>query len=608
MAKTPLVRKIIFTIIINSVFISNAQKPIVDKRFNGLDAAFQQVLKDWKAAGFAVAVVEKNKVVYAKGFGYRDVEKKLPVTPNTLFAIGSCTKAFTASLIGLLQAEGKLDIDKPAHTYLNSLQFQTDEMNNAITLRDMMSHRTGLPRHDYSWYFFNTPSRDSFIQRLQFQQPTARVRDKWQYNNFMFLAQGSIAEKLTGKTWEENIREKFFIPLSMSSSNFSISDLQKNTDGSLGYSVKKDSLIKKLPYYNIDAMGPAGSINSNVNDMAKWVIAWINGGKWNGKEIIPAIYFTQAISSQAIVGAGLPSKERPDVQFSTYGFGWFLASYRGHYRVEHGGNIDGFSASTSFFPTDSIGIIVLTNQNSSRVPGLVRNMIADRMLNLKPYDWNGDAKKEVEKAKALAATNKKTTVAPSILQTKPSHPLKDYAGSYYQPGYGRVHVFAKKDSLFAQIAGHLMWLKHDNFDVFDFFEIIAGEEIDTADSGPTRMQFLLNKKGDVDRVAIDLEGGIEPLIFKKELVAKEVAASSLQKYVGEYDLAGTAIKVFIKNNKTLYVFVPGQPEYELLPTDNDRFAFKALSGYYLLFGASTNGKIPDVTFIQPNGNFKAIRK
>ena len=166
----------------------------------------------------------------------------------------------------------------------------------------------------------------------------------------------------------------------MNSSNFSVHDLAKMSDASLGYVAFKDSIIKKTDYYDINAMGPAGSINSNVNEMANWVITWINGGKFNGKEILPSNYVNQAMSSQMVVGAALPDKEVPDAFLSNYGFGWFLSSYRGHYRVEHGGNIDGFSASTSFFPSDSIGIIVLTNQNGSAVPGIVRNTIADRYL------------------------------------------------------------------------------------------------------------------------------------------------------------------------------------------------------------------------------------
>src|SRR5436190_22024688 len=147
-------------------------------------------------------------------------------------------------------------------------------------------------------------------------------------------------------------------------------------------------------------MNPAGSINSSVTEMANWVITWINGGKYKGKEILPSPYVQDAISSQMVISGGVPDKENPVIHFSNYGLAWFLASYRGHYRVEHGGNIDGFSASTCFFPSDSIGIIVLTNQNGSIVPGIVRNTIADRLFGLNKIDWNKRANDAQAKAKA----------------------------------------------------------------------------------------------------------------------------------------------------------------------------------------------------------------
>ncbi len=222
--------------------MAQKRKPVTPPdRFAGLDTAFARVLNDWKVAGFAVAVVEKGKVVYSKGFGYRDYDKKLPVTPNTLFAIGSCTKAFTSSLVGLLQKDGKIEYDQPVTKYLPDLKFYNDDLNNHLTVRDMMCHRTGLPRHDFSWYLANT-TRDSLIARIQYLDPSAPLRQTWQYNNFMFLAQGVLAEKLFGKTWEENVRDKIFKPLGMKSSIFTMGEMEKSSDASRGYEVEKDSL------------------------------------------------------------------------------------------------------------------------------------------------------------------------------------------------------------------------------------------------------------------------------------------------------------------------------------------------------------------------------
>ena len=578
-----------------------------DKRFAGLDTTFNRILKDWKAVGFAVAVVEKNKIVYSRGAGFRDLEKKLPVTPNTLFAIGSCTKAFTSSLIGLLQKDGLIDYDKPVRDYLPELKFFNDAMNDYVTVRDMMCHRTGLPRHDYSWYSFPT-TRDSLIYRVRFLEPTAAVREKWQYNNFMFTAQGVIAEKLFHQKWEDLIKEKIFTSLGMTGSNFSVNDMMKSADASIGYEVKKDSIIKKMEYFNIDAMGPAGSINSNVTDMAQWVSVWINGGKFNGKEVLPGQYVTEATSSQMVSGSGLPDNENPDIHFSAYGFGWSISSYRGHYRVQHGGNIDGFSALTCFFPSDSIGIVVLSNQNGSVVPAIVRNILADRMLGLQRKDWNGSQKKATAKAIADAKAADKTKTTPPVINAPFTHALKDYDGLYTNPGYGTMDISLKGDSLFVNLKRSQFWLRHSRYDNFELLNVDKNDGIDTTAGGGTMVQFVLNKAGEIESLECELQGGVKAIVFRRNPRMVPLKAEELKKFVGDYELAGYTAKVYLKNENILYVFIPGQPEYETVPTGNNEFKLKVLSGYSVKFEVDDKGVVTGVSFIQPNGTFKAKKK
>ena len=203
------------------LFVCVFAQPPADPRLKGLDTFALKVLKDWNAAGVTIAVVEKNKVIYTGGFGYRDLDKKLPVTENTQFAIGSCTKAFTASMLGMLEKDGKVDIDKPVRNYLPELKFQNEYTNDHCTLRDMMCHRTGLPRHDLSWYA-SWARRNELLERIQYMEPTAELRAKWQYNNFMFMAQGVVIEKITGKSWEENMKERILTPLGMDNTNLSL--------------------------------------------------------------------------------------------------------------------------------------------------------------------------------------------------------------------------------------------------------------------------------------------------------------------------------------------------------------------------------------------------
>lgn len=588
--------------------VGQAQKSKgTDKRLAGVDTALSRLLKEWKVAGFAVAVVEKDKVIYSQGFGYRDLEQQKPVTPNTLFAIGSCTKAFTASLLGALEKEGKLNLDHKVAEYLPGFRFYNAELTENVTLRDLMCHRTGLPRHDYSWYLFTTKSRDSLVNRIQYLEPSAGLREKWQYNNFMFLLQGVVAEKVTGKSWEQNIKERFFDSLEMNRSNFSVTDLQKEADASLGYGLQHDSIIKKLDYYNIDAIGPAGSINSSVTEMANWVQAWINDGKFKGKTIQSASYLKNAISGNMVIGGGYPGADNPDIHFSNYGLAWSLASYRGHYRVEHGGNIDGFSASTSFFPSDSIGIIVLVNQNASPVTALARNILADRLLKLKYINWSGNRLREVAKAKEEQKAAEKTKTASSrVAGTRPSHALKAYGGNFNNPGYGDIAVYERNDSLFAQVGKDSVWLRHYHYDVFEAKGYDKTEGRDTSDGG-TKLNFLSGEDGKISTVAIQLEPSLkQPVRFSLKPKAKALDATSLIKYIGEYEIGKMLTKVYSKGD-VLYVFVPGQPEYETIYLGDDTFKLKALDGYSIQF-EMIQGESRSMRFIQPNGTFKAVRK
>ncbi|RZK40306.1 MAG: serine hydrolase [Pedobacter sp.] len=573
------------------------------KELSNLDSLMHIVLKDQSAAGFAVAVVKGDEVIYSKGFGYRDIENKKPVTSNTLFAIGSSTKAFTSSLIGLLQKEEKLKLDDKAVTHLPKLRFYSQEMDSQITIRDLMSHRTGLSRYDYSWLLFNTANRDSIIQRVKFMQPTAPVRQKWLYNNFMFLAQGMIVEKITGKTWEQNIKEKFFDPLGMTRSNTDINAFKNDGDAALPY-LTNDSLNKKIDYYNINGMGPAGSINSSVNDMTNWLKLWIAGGMFNKKEVIPSSYIRDAASSHMVMSGGLPSKHS-DVHISNYGLGWMLSSYRGHYLVEHGGNINGFSASVGFFPTDRIGIVVLTNQNGSVLPDVVRNSIADRLLKLNLIDWNGEAKAaKVAEALAQKQSDDNGKVKP-ILNTKPSHALKDYEGAFENPAYGTIKISAKDNGLYAQVGSEKLWLKHQHYDVFEPKSVDKNGKIDTALS-KNLFNFLGNQEGKISMLTFQLEPDNKPVVFDFKPEVKVLSIKELEKYTGEYILGQATVKVYLKGS-TLMVHVPGQPDYETVPTEDHTFDLKVLKGYSVKFELVAQ-KVTALSFIQPNGTFKATKK
>ena len=265
---------VLLTLCLGNAFAQNKDTSFLEK-LKGVDKELTTVLEKSKAAGFAIAIVKGDKMLYAKGFGYRDLENKLPVTTNTVFPIGSVTKAFTASLIGILEDQGKVNLNEPPRTYIPELQFFNSEMNAQITLKDLMTHATGLPRHDATWKFFTPESKDELIPRIKFLEPVAPVRSKWRYNNLMYMLQGAIVERLTEKSWGQNIEQSLFKPLEMTNSNTTINALKNNNQAAIGY-VIEDGINTKIDYFDLTAIEPAGAINSSVTDMSKWMITWLN--------------------------------------------------------------------------------------------------------------------------------------------------------------------------------------------------------------------------------------------------------------------------------------------------------------------------------------------
>lgn len=578
-----------------------------DKRLKGIEKQFNSVLETTKAAGFAVAIVEGDKIIYAKGFGYSDYENKVPANANTLFAIGSSTKAFTSALMGLHRDDDKLSFNDSPLKHVPGLEFYNNELNNNIIIKDLMRHSTGLPRHDGAWYYFPSHDKGTLVTKMQYHEPFTGVRQQWYYNNFGFLLQGVITEKVTGESWEKNIEDKFFKPLGMNRSRTTIDGLKNSTNAALGYTLDKNRNIEKMDYYDIAGMSPAGSINSSVNDMSKWLMTWINDGKYREEQIIPEGYVKEAMSSQMVVSAGYPSDELPDVFNSNYGYGWFIHSYKGHYMVEHGGNIDGFSANVALYPTDNIGIVVLANQNGSAVPRLIRNIAADYILKVDKTEWAKKHKEDLEKMLEAQEEAKEDTETSNVKGTKPSHIKLDYTGAYEHKGYGKFDIIVENDSLFSELDDERLYLNHFHYDTFELLDIKDGK-IDTTQIGKSvKITFSTNESGDIDYGRIGIEPTLDPIAFKRAPNTIDIEAKTLEQYVGKYDLMGTEIKVYIKNENVLYAFVPNQPEYELVPASEHKFNLKILDGYKVEF-IPKDGKISEVKFIQPNGTFVGKKK
>jgi CubicO group peptidase (beta-lactamase class C family) len=565
----------------------------------GMDDFINQALLDWHVPGLALGIVVDDEVVLIKGYGKRDLETDLPVTPKTLFAIGSATKAFTSFALGTLVDEGKLEWDKPVAQYLPGFRLYDHYASTHITPRDLVTHRSGLPRHDLAWYNNNGLSRREMVARLPFYSPNKELREQFQYNNMMFLTAGYLVGELDARSWEDSIRARIFEPLGITSSNFSVNDSQKTDDFAQPYEWKDDT-IRKMAFRNIDNVGPAGSINSNVADMSQWLRLQLGKGKLNGLRIIGEGTLTDMHTPHVAIPA-LPDPEEPDVSPASYGMGWFVQTYRGHYWVHHGGAIDGFLAQISFFPTDGIGVVALANMNGALLPGLVTRHAVDRLLGLERKDWNGKA---LAKWKAGQAASKEAETKKDTLRkpgTTPAHPIDDYAGEYEHPGYGIVRIEARDAGLVMTYNNIVTPFEHWHYEVFNGLENPDDHTFENL-----RIQFLSNLKGDVDRVAVPLEPAVPEILFSKRPDKQLSDPVYLQRFAGIYELAGVDVTIALQG-RILTVLVPGQPLYELTGTRNDEFDLKGITGFSVRFAADGEGAMT-AYLNQPNGVFELRRK
>ena len=487
----------------------------------GLDEFVASVMKEWHVPGLAVGVVRDGKPILVKGYGFRDVEGKQPVTPRTLMAIGSNSKSFTVVLMGMLADSGKLEWDKPVRTYLPDFQLYDELAAREMTPRDLVTHRSGLPRHDALWYG-RSFGREEMYRRLRYLEPNASFRGRWQYQNLMFMTAGYLVERLTARPWEDQIRERIFQPLGMARSNTSVRDLSASDDVALAYvwrecptaaagngngsSSPPECGLVKVPYRNIDAIGPAGSINSSVEEMLHYIQFHVDSGRYQGKTVLSKANWTQMQTPQVLVGS--PDLWPDDVGVATYGMGLAVSTYRGRKLVQHGGGIDGFISQMSWMPKERIGVVVLTNMSGNNpVPNIVTRNVFDRLLERDQIDWVARTRQQEKEGVERRDKQRKEREAERKPNTTPSHPLSAYAGAFEHPGYGRLTVQAAGDALEISFDGFKVPLKHFHYDVFEI------ADPNSPLSG--RVMFVMDKKGDIERLAVPFETNVADIVFTR---------------------------------------------------------------------------------------------
>lgn len=558
----------------------------------------EDILKQWQVPGVAIAIVQNNQTILCEGFGLRNVEQNLPVTAETVFPIASCTKAFTAMTLGLLVDEGKLNWDRPIREILPSFQLQDQWATEKMTARDLLTHRSGLPRHDWLWYASNFDRRDVF-RRLRYLEPSRSFRSTFQYQNMMYMVAGILVEEITGMSWEKFVQTRIFEPLGMNHSNLSTEVTQKLANFASPYIYQKEQL-KKIPFFKADgendAIGPAGNINSCVQDMTLWLKLHLNGGKLEEQPFILAETLEQMHTPHIFES---PTKNQLGQEFISYGLGWSPCSHKGKVLIEHGGAIDGFASLVSFMPHDHLGVVVLSNGNASHnlIPALISYTIYDRLLNLEPTDWNVIFTTQQREREEAKKRSQEKAVVEQKKDAPPSHPIESYLGEYEHPGYGTIVIKIVDEQLQMVLNDKItLPVVHYYYDVFEANFVEWDDRI--------KFSFSTDLKGNITSLSIQVEPAVKDIVFSKKPDRKLTEKNFLQQFVGvyEFESIGSTITITLKN-ETLTATFQGYRENVLIPVQGTEFNFQGISGLSIEFQSDENGQFTKALYVSPSAVF-----
>ena len=556
-----------FTLIFSTVFVSLPQTGYAqtapaavasDQYAKGLAAIEEKVearRKELGIPGMSLVIVKDDRVIFSKGLGYKDFENKVPVTPDTLFAIGSSTKAFTALSVLMSADEGKLSLDASPRSVLPYFKMADPETDKNMTIRDLLTHSSGLNRTDLAMVTGKL-TRAELIRVAGEAKPVGKLREKFGYQNLMYAAAGEVVAVAQKKPWETFVPERIFKPLGMTNSTMSIKQMEAAKDKSFGYNYNFDTKeTKKEPYREIDQVAPAGSINSSANDMSKWLRFVLSGGMADGKRLISEASYAEWLKPQMKVNAS---------GTVNYGLGWFIQKWNGQTVVQHGGNIDGFNALVAMVPEKKLGFVMLTNVSASSLGSELMPLVWENILG-KPdapkVDPNAPVLPENEAGKYRFeglgfdleikwADGKLTAHVPN----QPVYTLENVSGRRYKLGGapdGFFITFKDKEAYLEQPQGN----------------------------------YTLPRVGVAD--------------------AKPASSESAKELIGKYESesSGRAVEVKEADGKVT-VNIEGQQPYTLSEKSKDVFSLAPLpDSYFLKVARGPDGKLTKFSIVQPEGEF-----
>ena len=460
-------------------------------------------MREWDVPGCCVGVVKGSRQVHAGAYGVRDIEHGKPVTQDTLFYTASFGKTFTATLIASLVDDGVLDWDRPVRDYLPWFRMHDELATRRATLRDFLSHRTGLGRHTRLWVHA-TLSRPDVLKRLRHLQPKRDFRCALEYSNVNYIVAGAVAELVTGRTWEDLVRTRVLDPLGMTATRFVTDDLPADADVATGY---ERTATGNQPFrrdfrktWSLAATNgpcaPAGALLSDVRDMGRYLQLHVRGGMAGTRQIASHRNLAQTHTPH-VVWPGL--SRLPELPDALYGMGWIVQPYRGYPCVYCGGNAYGFGMVGAFLPSESLSVVVMANQAATPMVNIIARNAFDRMLGLSQVPWNRRSLR-LKRRRATAPAR-----ASKPARTRPPRPLHDYAGRYTHPAYGTLDITLHGGQLHLVHNQFPFRVAHRHGDVFS---------ISLPTDYEKQASFGVDDTGKVVSVAVPFAPGVDPIAFR----------------------------------------------------------------------------------------------
>ena len=552
----------------------------------------------WRVPGCAVSIVRDGKLVFAGGFGLRDPARRLPATADTLFGIASLTKAFTAAGIAALVGAGRMDWDAPIRAVLPDFRMQGGPEYDTVSLRDMLSHRTGLPRHDLLWYSNRDLTPQEILRRLPHLQTVAPVRARHLYNNLMYILAGHAAGLVADTDWAGLTRSALLGPLGIRRAAFDPNAMRADRDHARPHRLNEARTPYEIPARPEDLIGAAGDLCLSATDFAAWMRMQLGKGLIDGRRVLGAAEIDAMWAPTILTGGAADS---PEMIPPAYGLGWRIDTWRGRRRISHGGNLNGFAARITLLPEAVIGVTILTNLSASPLPGHATSDILDRMLDLEPRNASDRALERRDRAEAAAGVAAEQATLARVPGTTPSRALPAFAGPYRHAGYGDLAILEGPQGLRAVYNTMPMTLAHWHYDVFR----AKNERPEDDDLNGLRFSFQSDMAGRVSGVLVEMEELAAPVLFARQIDPALRDSVRLAAFAGRYQLATEVVTVAPLAGGLGIAFGSGAPA-ALEPEIDGAFSVAGEPTLSIRF-VETGGAVTGLRLTRASGVFEAAR-